>query len=91
MFVKEFIKLAGGAVVKSEIDSSSVVGEPGTGFEKRNRDGKSGPFECGNCEFFNGTSCGQKDMMANSKQPKNAEGRPEVDKLDCCDYVDRVA
>lgn len=70
-----------------EIDSAHVKGEPGTGFEKA---GDLGEFECGNCRFFDGKSCGQIDMMQRSKQPRLPNGRVKVDEEDCCEYVDRV-
>lgn len=69
-----------------QIDSVHVQGEPGTGFEKR---GNKGPFECGNCEYFDGQSCGQKTMMERSRQPKLPSGRIRVDADDCCEYVER--
>jgi len=74
-----------------QINSASVKGEPGTGFEKRKQGGKSGPFECSNCEHFkNGNACDQKDMMKNSKEPKHPNGTIKVSGLDCCDYIERV-
>lgn len=69
------------------LDVKAIKGEAGTGFEKR---GDKGPFECGNCEYFDGKSCGQKDMMKQSKQPRLANGRVKVDAEDCCEYVERV-
>lgn len=69
-----------------QINSKSVKGEPGTGFEEG---GDKGPFECGNCSYFGGDHCGQKDMMKLSKQPRNKDGYPIVDAADCCDYVSR--
>ena len=73
-----------------QINSASVHGEPGTGFEKRKEDGKSGPFECANCEYFkNGNACGQKDMKARSKQPKHPNGDVVLAGEDCCEYIER--
>lgn len=69
------------------LDVKAIHGEAGTGFEKR---GDKGPFECGNCRFFAEESCGQKDMMAKSKQPRLANSRVKVDDDDCCEYIDRV-
>jgi hypothetical protein len=68
------------------INQFAIKGEPGTGFEKR---GKKGPFECGNCEYFKDGSCGQKDMMAKSKEPKLPNGRIKVAAEDCCEYIER--
>lgn len=68
------------------LNPAAIQGEPGTGFEKR---GGKGPFECGNCEYFDGSSCGQDDMVKKSKQPKNQAGRRIVEAGDCCGYVDR--
>ena len=70
------------------INQSQVRGESGTGFEKR---GDRGPFECGNCIFFDRSKCHQKTMMAESKQPKDQDGYPEVNAEDCCEYVSRRA
>lgn len=64
---------------------SAIRGEKGTGFSKR---GSKGPFECGNCGYFENGLCHQKDMMRMSKQPKR-NGYPEVGKNDCCEYVER--
>ena len=69
------------------INAFAIKGEKGTGFEKR---GKKGPFECGNCEYFKDDSCGQKDMMSKSKEPKLPNGRIKVAAEDCCEYVERV-
>jgi hypothetical protein len=68
-----------------EINSASVKGEPGTGFEKR---AGKGPFECGNCEYFK-EGCTQKDMKKLSKQPRLPNGNVDVDADDCCEYVER--
>lgn len=68
------------------INQFAIKGEPGTGFEKR---GKKGPFECGNCEYYKEGSCGQKDMMAKSKEPKLPNGRIKVAATDCCEYIER--
>ena len=70
-----------------DIEQSAVKGEAGTGFEKR---GSKGPFECGNCEYFKDGHCGNKIMMARSKQPKDSAGHVEVDAGDCCEYVERI-
>lgn len=73
-----------------QINSASVHGEPGTGFEKREEDGKSGPFQCSNCEYFkNGNACTQKDMKKMSKQPHHPNGDVKVAGADCCDYIER--
>lgn len=70
------------------INSAAVSGEVGTGFEER---GDKGPFECGNCEYFNGTNaCNQEDMMQKSKQPRHENKTVVVGLMDCCEYVDRV-
>lgn len=71
----------------AQINSAHVRGEPGTGFEKA---GDKGEFECGNCRYFNGDSCGQSDMIARSRQPRLKNGRVRVAEEDCCEYVDRV-
>lgn len=67
------------------IDSTKVKGEPGTGFET----GADGPFNCGNCNFFDGSSCGQSTMMKRSKRPRVKGHRVKVAADDCCEYVDR--
>lgn len=76
----------------TQIDSSKVEGEPGTGFEKR---GNKGPFNCGNCEYFsmkNGApgACGQETMMARSRYPRWPDGTVVIDAYDCCEYVKRI-
>jgi broad specificity phosphatase PhoE len=70
-----------------QIDISAVKGESGTGYEDSNG---QGPFACHNCEYFRTVdkSCGQKDMIEKSKQPKIA-GRVKVDPMGCCEYVER--
>lgn len=68
-----------------DIDQAAVKGEPGTGYEGPEK----GPFACHNCEYFNGT-CGQKVMMAQSQLPKADDGRVQVDRDGCCEYVDRT-
>lgn len=68
------------------IDAPKVKGEPGTGYEPP---AGKGPFECANCRYFDGSSCGQATMMKVSKLPRNAAGRVEVDAHGCCEYVDR--
>ena len=72
-----------------QINSFAVKGEPGTGFEKRSN---KGPFECGNCEYFDSAAgaCNQDDMRTKSKQPKLEDGRPVVAWDDCCDYIERM-
>jgi len=75
------------------INIKEIKGEEGTGFEPRIVDGvDKGPFECGNCEYFKAenSSCGQKEMIARSKQPLTEDGRREVKAADCCEFVDRV-
>lgn len=69
-----------------QIDSSKVKGEPGTGYEAP--DGR-GPFQCSNCNYFRGGSCGQATMMERSKQPRVDGGRVKVDPAGCCEYVER--
>ena len=70
------------------INEKVIKGERNTGFEKG---GKLGEFECGNCRYFDGNSCGQPDMMRYSKQPRASDSRRVlVDEEDCCEYVDRV-
>jgi len=71
------------------INTSAIKGEPGTGYE--GEDGL-GEFECENCKFFRASesSCGQKDMMQKSKQPRLKNGRVKVDKEGCCEYVARI-
>ena len=71
----------------TQIDSSKVKGEVGTGYEGPN--GK-GPFSCSNCEYFRNGSCGQETMMDRSKLPKTENGRVVVDPNGCCEYVDRL-
>jgi hypothetical protein len=68
------------------LNEQAIKGEANTGFEKR---GDKGPFECGNCEYFDGKSCGQKDMMKFSKEPRETSGRVKVDADDCCEYIER--
>ena len=75
------------STVLVQINSKSVKGEPGTGFEEG---GDMGPFECGNCHYFDKDHCEQADMKKLSKQPRNAQGYPMVDGDDCCEYVSRV-
>lgn len=73
------------------INAAAIKGEAGTGFESRIVDGVDrGPFECANCEYFNGTNaCNQKDMMAKSKRDRHADGTVVTGPQDCCEYVDR--
>ena len=71
-----------------EIDSSKVKGEPGTGYEAP--DGR-GPFECANCRYFSAgaSTCRQSTMTRVSKQPREKDGRVQVDPHGCCEYVER--
>lgn len=64
-----------------------IKGEPSTGYEDSNG---LGEFECENCSFFRDGGCGQKVMMAKSKQPRLPDGRVKVDPEGCCEFVDRV-
>lgn len=68
------------------IAQSHIKGEKETGFEKR---GDKGPFECGNCHYFSNGLCRQEDMVQKSREPRR-EGRVEVDKEDCCEFIERV-
>lgn len=71
------------------INISGIKGEPETGYE----DGKDkGEFECKNCSFFKSesSSCGNKNMIEHSKQPRTDNGRVKVDEEGCCEFVDRV-
>lgn len=70
------------------IDEAGIKGEKGTGFEKR---GRLGPFECGNCKYFYNRSCGEKNMMKYSHQPRLPDGRIKVQAVDCCEYIERMA
>ena len=81
--------LMGGKSKIRTINSASVKGEPGTGYEPG---GDKGEFECENCRYFRmmDHSCGQKDMMRRSKLERTDEGRVLVDPEGCCEYVDRV-
>lgn len=74
---------------RSRVNMNAIKGEVGTGYEAENG---LGEFECGNCHYFDSSSssCGQKDMMQKSKQPKTRNGRIIVDEEGCCEYVDRV-
>jgi hypothetical protein len=71
------------------INSSAIKGEPGTGFEKR---GDKGPFDCGNCTYFDAAAgaCDQWDMKMKSRQPKLDDGRISVAFDDCCEYIERI-
>lgn len=69
---------------KTDINPKAVSGEKGTGYQ----DGKHGPFECGNCKFYDGKSCGQSDMVSKSTQPKVKGGRIKVHEQDHCAYFD---
>ena len=66
-----------------------IKGEKGTGYE--NPEGL-GEFECENCKFFDSRdgSCGQRDMMRLSKQPRMKDGRVKVHPESCCEYVWRM-
>jgi hypothetical protein len=66
-------------------EQSEIHGEKGTGFEKR---GSKGPFQCGNCRYFDDGLCHQKTMGKESKQPRR-DGYPEVGLEDCCEYIER--
>lgn len=70
------------------VNPSAIKGEAGTGFEKR---GQKGPFECGNCEYFDHAAgaCDQWDMKTKSQQPKLEDGRISVAFDDCCEYIER--
>lgn len=69
------------------IDDTKPVGEKFTEFEKG--DGK-GPFNCHNCIHMNHKEgvCEHPIMISLSKQPRK-DGKPEVDKDDCCKFVRR--
>lgn len=70
------------------LNEKAIKGEKYTGFEKA---GDLGEFECGNCRYFDGESCGQQDMMEYSKQPRvKGSRRVRVDAEDCCEYISRV-
>ena len=71
----------------TQIDSSHVKGEVGTGYEGPDN---KGPFSCSNCEYFHHGSCGQETMMERSKLPRTENGRVVVDPQGCCEYVDRL-
>jgi len=75
------------SLLSDRLDYSSIKGAVGTGYEPA---GGKGPFSCGNCEYFKHESCGQKDMMRKSKQPRTSDGRIKVDVHGCCEYVERV-
>ena len=66
-----------------------ILGEPKTGYE--NEDGK-GEFECENCHYYDpkDSSCGESNMVKNSRQPMNDRGRREVEPEGCCEFVDRI-
>jgi hypothetical protein len=68
------------------MNQSAIKGEQGTGFEKR---GDKGAFECGNCRYFSGGLCRQEDMVQKSREPRR-DGLVEVDKEDCCEFIERV-
>jgi hypothetical protein len=74
-----------------EINQAAIGGEPGTGYEGPT----GGEFECENCEYFDPdtVSCGQDDMVKNSKRPKidrDGSMRVVVHPEGCCEYVKRI-
>lgn len=71
------------------VNAAAIKGEPGTGFEKRS---DKGPFECGNCEYFDSAAgaCDQWDMKQKSKQPRLDDSRVSVAHDDCCEYLSRM-
>jgi len=71
----------------AQINPSAIKGEAGTGYEGP----AGGDFHCDNCEFYRAenNSCGQKDMLEKSKQPKTSDGRVKVDPHGCCEYISR--
>lgn len=73
-----------------EINQKAIGGEAGTGYEGPDK----GEFECENCEYFDPdtVSCGQDDMVKNSKRPKidrAGQTRVVVHPEGCCEYVKR--
>ena len=75
------------------INIEDIKGEPGTGYENGKVNGKDmGEFECANCHFYrpSNSSCGQKEMLAKSKQPKTQDGRVSVDPEGCCEFIQRL-
>lgn len=84
-----FVRLALGVnMALTQINVSSIKGEAGTGYEPPK---DKGEFSCRNCEYFrpSNSSCGQKDMLEKSKQPR-IDGRVKVDPKGCCEYVERT-
>lgn len=71
-----------------QINQESIKGQKGTGYEGPEK----GEFSCRNCEYFKpeNSSCGQKDMLEKSSNPKTSDGRREVKPLACCEYVERI-
>ncbi len=81
------LALTNSAPARNGERDGEIKGEAETGFEKR---GRKGPFECGNCEYFErGDSCHQETMMAKSKEPRHTDGSVVVAAEDCCEFVDR--
>ena len=79
------------AAPEPKINQSAIGGEPGTGYEGP----AGGIFECENCEYFDPdtVSCGQDDMVKNSKRPKidrKGSTRVVVHPEGCCEYVKRI-
>lgn len=74
---------------KSAIDQSGILGEPGTGYEPPAR---RGPFRCDNCHYFrpDNSSCGERHMVALSRQPLTSDGRRRVQGGGCCEFVHRL-
>lgn len=70
------------------VRKSAIKGEPGTGYEGP----EGGPFECGNCEYFDvsDSGCDQPDMKRKSKRKRLRDGRVQVEREGCCEYVDRA-
>ena len=66
------------------INAFAIKGQKGTGYQGADE----GPFACKNCEYFkaSSSSCGQKDMMEKSTNPKVDGGRRKVDGEGCCVY-----
>lgn len=69
------------------INERAIKGEKGTGYEGP----EGGAFRCSNCEYFSATndSCGQEDMMRESRREKLPSGRIAVEPGGCCEYVER--
>ena len=71
-----------------QINQGAIKGQKFTGYEGPEK----GEFSCRNCEYFKASnnSCGQKDMMEKSSNPKTSDGRVKVEPLGCCEYVERT-